>query len=181
MVKNNAKVFASCELFAGFDTTGTNNNVIKIGPLEFAKPSDKTINNNVYCSFQGVFLNQVLETDLDEVTNAKCFAYITDNTGRSYIKLAVAKDSIDNVGTAIKFITGLLIDYKIAQVAPAGTCRDALYEVSTYLADGTLVSDTIACPMPDVVRKILALEANHDINETGYYKHIVRLALVPKG
>lgn len=181
MVRNNARMFADYDLFAGFDTTGTNNNIIKVGPLPFAKPSDQTVNNNVYCSFQGKFLNQVLSTDLDEITNAQCFAYITDTTGRSYIQLAVSKENVDNPGAAIKFITGMLIDYKLAQISPAGTCKDSLYEVTTYLSDGTLVSDTVACPMPDVVRKILALEANHDINETGYYKHVVRLALVPKG
>lgn len=181
MVRNNARVFADCNLFAGFDTSGTNNNIIKIGPLEFAKPSDKTLDNNVYCSIQGTYLTQVLEANLDEITNASCFAYTTDNTGRSYIKLATAKDTISDVGKAIKYITGILIEYRIAQVVPAGTCKDSLYEVTTYLADGTLVSDTVACSMPDIVRKIVALEANHDINETGYYKHIVRLALVPKG
>lgn len=179
---NNIKVFASTELFAGFYTTGTNNNVIKIGPLEFARYSNGCEHDNdVYCSFQGSYLKQVLEADLDEEENARAFAFVTESNGNSYIKLAVPKSNIDNIDTAIKFITGMLIEYKMAHVTAANNCRDSLYEVSTYLPDGTLVSNTVACPLQEVAKKIMAFEANHDINEVGYYRHVVRLALIKRG
>lgn len=181
MALNNAKVFVDDDLFVSFDTSGTANNVITIGPLEYGiSASSTTITNGVYCSFKGEQLNQVLESDLDTADSEDSFAYVTLPAGKNYIKYAVSKTEVTDLDSAKKCVRGMLIDYQLATLTTAGTCKDPLYEVSTYLSDGTLVSPTVACSIADVVRKIQALEANLDVNEAGYYVHKVRIALVQK-
>lgn len=181
MAKNNAKFFVDDDYFVSFDTSGINNNIITIGPLKFAKKSTTSIiEGNVSCSFRGEPLVQVAGTSLDESEHENAFAYVTDPDGKTYIKFAVNKLTINNIDSARKTVRGMLVDYELAHLTPAGTCKDPLYEVSTYLSDKTLVSPTVACSLADVCRKIQALQTNFDTNEAGYYEHIVRIALVQK-
>lgn len=177
MAKIMAKTFIDESNFGGLQNA-TNNNLVVIGNLEFSIPSDETANNKVYCSFRGEYLEQVTLEEIRSSSKTNIYSYGTSG-GTNYILLAIPKE-ISNVSDATKYIRGMLVEYQIADLAPVGSCKEPLYEVSTYLLNGTLVSTTVACSMVDIVRKIQALEANLDINESGYYKHIVRLALVQK-
>lgn len=182
MPLNNAKFFVDDDKFCGFDTTNENNNIIKIGPLEFSKPAPQNgiLAQNVYCSFRGEYLPQVTEGELTLSASENSFAVVTDTSGKTYILFAVAKMSVDNIEQAKKTIRGMLVDYELAQLTTTGACNEPLYEVSTYLSDGTLVSPTMACTLSDVMRKIQALQAHFDQNEAGYYVHKVRIALAQK-
>lgn len=179
MARNNARFFVDDDMFYGLDTSGTTNNMIVIGPIEYSMPSTATAVNPVYCSFRGVPLTQVAETELDDANAEGSFAYVSIPTG-NFIKIAVSKVAVPDMQIAKNYVRGLLVDYQLTNLTRAGTCKEPLYEVSTYLSDGTLVSPTVACGMPDIVRKIQALEANLDINEVGYYEHVIRVALVKK-
>lgn len=172
-----SKVFINDLNFGGLYSL-ENINLIIIINLEFTIPSNGTANNNIYCSFRGKYLRQVSLETIKTSSEVDLFVYDTDNNN-NYIMISVPKD-INNSEEAKKYIRGMLVEYQIADLVPVGSCKDPLYEVSTYLLDGTLVSTTVACNMPDIVRKIQALEANLDINEQGYYKHVVRLALTQK-
>lgn len=181
MARNNVKFFANEDVFHSLQDLDDNNVVITIGPLEFAEVSNGSNTNNVYCSFRGSQLKQIPYSELEgENVEENTFAYITESDGRTFIKIVAPKDQVVNKNSAIDFITGLLIDYQLAPIHTAGSCKDQLYEVSTYLSDGTLVSPTVACSLADVVRKIQAFEAHLDINEVGYYNHVVRIALVKR-
>ena len=179
MARNNARFFVDDSYFIDFDTSFGNNNIITIGNLKYAVNADGSDKNPIYCSFRGQYLKQVTTEQLDISGNEDCFAYVNSN-GDNQIKLAVSKVTVTNVEEAIKYIRGMLVDYQLAPLTVAGTCKDPLYEVSTYLSDGKLVSPTIACSLADAVRKIQCLETNFDMNEVGYYEHVIRVALVRK-
>lgn len=180
MAQNNVKFFADERYFVDFDTSGTVNNIITIGPLRFAKPSDKTNRNPVFCSFKGVQMPQITEDSLDDSSSEDSFCYISLPNNINLIKIAVNKADIDSMELAKKYIEGLLVDYHLAALVPAGSNKEPLFEVSTYLSDGTLVSPSAACSLNDIVKKVLAFEANLDINEAGYYKHVITRSLAQK-
>ena len=177
---NNAKVFLDEKYFISFNSDGTNNNIITVGYFDFAEPSNNGSDNSVFCSFRGEQIKQVIESQLDASDSEDCFAYITLPNGKTEIKLGVAKSKVDTAQKAFNYIQGMLVEYKLCQLSVAGSCKEPLYEVSTYLANGTLVSPTIACSLSDVARKIQALETNFDVNEAGFYNHVVRAALAQK-
>ena len=180
MSMNNTKFFLDGTYFKGFDTSGANNNVITIGDFEYAPTSDGSNLNPVYCSFRGNFYPQITSDRLDEGGLENSFAYVNTPNGKGQIKIVVSKSEVADIGTAIKYITGMLVSYELAPVVAAGTNKEPLYEVETYLSDGTLVSPSIACSLPDIARKIQALETNFNLNEVGYYKHVIHVALAKK-
>lgn len=180
MAKNNARFFADDDNFISFDTSGTNNNVIVLGDLRFGVPTDKTDKNLVYCSFKGVDLPQITEEKLDETGSEGSFCYSTLPSGQNIIKLAVLKTEVSTVEDAKKYIRGLLVDYTLNHLTSAGTCKDPLYEMFTYLSDGTLVSSMSATNLNEAFRKIQALQANFNVNDIGFYRHVIVPALIAK-
>ena len=179
MSLNNVKFFADDNNFISL-TFLTKNNVIVIGGLKYGVISNNTNTNHVYCSFRGKYLKQIIVENFDEVDSIDCFAYETTNDNKGYIKLVVDKTIVTDIASAKDYIRGLLIDYELTEIIPTGSAKEPLFELSTYLSDGTLISPTIACSMSDIFNKIIALETNFDINEIGFYNHIIQRAIIRK-
>lgn len=177
MALNNVKFFADDNHFVSLVEL-TNVNIVTIGPLDYAVTSTGENNNPVYCSFRGKYLKQVSMSDIDNEENIDCFCYETDKVGRCYVNLIVDKNEVFNIPQAKCAIRGLLVDYKLANITGTGTTREPLFELTTYLSDGTLVSPTIGMSLGDILKKIMCFETNFDINEAGYYNHVIRRAIV---
>lgn len=177
-MQNNCKIFLDESNFIYLDTSGTNMNVIEVGYLKYALPSDNTDKNLVICSFKGIELPQIKIDKIDDVLSAGSFCYVSSPNNLNTLKLVVSKTEVSDTESARKYITGMLVDYILAPLTYSGSNNVPLYIIKTYLSDKTLVSETTACKMDDVFRKIQIFEANLNINSIGYYEHTIERALI---
>lgn len=179
MALNNVKVFIDDNYFISLTELVTNN-VITIGEFKYGIKSQNTENEPVYCSFKGKYLKQIKKETLDETDSVDSFCYITEDNNKCYIKIVVSKEDVSDISLAKNYIRGLLVEYKLADVVGTGTNKEPLFELTTYLSDGTLVSPTVGMSLNDIARKILAFETNFDINEAGFYQHVIQRAITRK-
>ena len=179
MSLNNMKVFIDDNYFISFDRLA-NNSIITLGDFRYAIKSDSTNKNPVYCSIRGKYLPQITDTLLDETTSVGSFAYVTEPNGKCYIKLAIANDTVEDVKGAMDYVRGMLVDYALTDLVGTGTCQEPLFELTTYLSDGTIVSPTIAMPLNEIAKRIYAFENNFNLNEVGFYRHVIQRAITKK-
>lgn len=177
-MQNNCKLFLNESNFISLDTSGTNMNIIEVGYLKYALPSDNTDKNLVVCSFRGVELQQIKVDKIDDILSGGSFCYVSTSNNLNTIKLVVSKTEVLSTEDAKKYITGMLVDYILAPLSYSGSNNIPLYVIKTYLSDKTLVSETTACKMDEVFKKIQIFEANLNINSIGYYEHTIERALI---
>ena len=177
-MQNNCKFFLNESNFISLDTSGANMNIIEVGYLKYARPSDNSDKNLVSCSFKGVELPQIKIDKIDDVLSADSFCYISSVSNVNTLKIVVSKTDVANVEMAKKYITGMLVDYILAPLTYSGANNVPLYIIKTYLSDGVLVSETTASKMDEVFKKIQIFEANLNINSIGFYSHLIERALV---
>ena len=164
----NKKIFLDETYFQSFVTSGVNTNVIVTTALPYVFTPTGGIDNKVNVSLQGVEMDEVAIADIDVLLNVGKFAVATNST----INFIVDKILVDTEEKAKNYLKGLLVDYILRTLAYNETSPN-LYTVQTTTPNGTIVGNTNASSLDDLVNRIECLDANLNINTVGYYTHTV--------
>jgi hypothetical protein len=158
-----------------FDLVDTyvNVNGVWLKPYEYMLTHDGVELGLQTLSLQGVEIEEVAFADLDLADSIG--KYTVDPNTNSVI-LIVDKNEIGSEVTAIRYITGFLLEYGMINLEYYST--DSLYTMQTFSADGTFIGSTDASSTGLLVSKMNVLDSNQNINSnSGYYYHIIRRAL----
>jgi hypothetical protein len=169
------KLFLDDTYFQSLVTTGVNTNVIVTSSLPYVSVPTGTIDGKVDMSLQGVAMEEVAYADIDILLNIGKFAMNTNSTAN----FIVDKTLVDTEEKAKNYLKGILAYYEMKTLAYNETTPN-LYTIQTSLPNGTIVGNTNATDLSDLVARIETLDANLNINTVGYYTHsIIHSLTVP--
>lgn len=134
----------------------------------------ENMSNNIQVNFSGIdIMLQGKKMDIikfesiDSVDNIGKFTI--DTSGN--ILIFVEKGSIANQTDASMYIWGMVVIYELKDLVAADNIPTYLCE--SYNTEGYKISETTPSTLPDIMSKIKCLDNILDINETGYYYHII--------
>ena len=142
-------------------------NVITIKPLEFMSTSIGTSLAGIQILLQGKPFEMVPFASIDTAENIGKFTVDTNNK----ILLFVDNTQIQTEQQARDYVWGLVVIYEMKELKVADNIPT--YVCESFDSNGYQVSETLASPLPEVMNKIKCLDNILDINETGYYYHIL--------
>lgn len=141
--------------------------IVTVTPLEFALADFANTPSSIEVMLQGVPFAIVAYTDIDAADNVGKFSIDTNNN----LVFIVDSTKVVTEQDARNYIWGIAVIYTLK-------CLTVADNIPTYVCEsfdtmGHKISETLGVKLADIMNKINCLDSNQDINEVGYYYHIV--------